>query len=78
MSTKYVYFFNVLTYTNDFDYVIKSKKEVKIIRTNVYSAIDYIKSKYPKNQGFYVELFNSCSLLSYQHNKMIWFEYLAK
>jgi hypothetical protein len=73
-----VYTFNVLTYTDDFSFIVKSKKEVKIIRTNFKTAFNYMKAKYPMSKGYYLELQNSCSLHTYQNHLKRWFEYLAK
>jgi len=73
-----VYTFNVLTYTDDFSFIVKSKKEIKIIRTNFETAFNYVKLKYPMSNGYFIELQNSCSLYTYQKHKKSWFEYLAK
>jgi hypothetical protein len=77
-ALKNVYFFNVLTYDDDFSFILKSKKEVKVIRTNFESAYNYIKTKYPINKGYFIELQNSCSLYTYKSHRKAWFEYLAK
>jgi hypothetical protein len=78
MNLKMVYIFNVLTYTDEFSFILKSKKEVKIIRTNFVAAYNYVKLKYPMSKGYFIELQNSCSLYTYQKHKKSWFEYLAK
>ena len=77
-ALKNVYFFNVITYTNDFNFIVKSKKEVKVIRTNIETAYNYIRLKYPMNKGYFIELQNSCSLYTYKNHRKRWLEYLAK
>jgi hypothetical protein len=77
MKEKYIFIFNLYTYTNDFDFIVKSKKQIKIIRTNVETAYNYVKLKHPTTKG-YVELLNSCSVSRYEQNKKSWAEYLAK
>jgi len=77
-ALKNVYFFNVLTYTDDFSFILKSKKEVKVIRTNFRTAYKFILTKYPMNIGYFIELQNSCSVYTYQKHKKSWVEYLAK
>lgn len=54
--------FNVISYTNEFDKIVKTFKQVNIRRTSVHSAINYIQSKYKSIDGFYVELNNSWSI----------------
>lgn len=77
-NLKNVYFFNVLTYDDDFSFILKSKQEIKVIRTNFNTAYNYIKTKYPISKGYFIELQNSSSLYTYQKHKKSWFEYLAK
>lgn len=77
-ALKIVYFFNVITYSDDFSFIVKSKKEVKVIRTNFEAAYNYIRFKYPMNKGYFIELQNSCSLHTYKNHRKSWFEYLAK
>ena len=77
-ALKNVYFFNVLTYTDDFSFILKSKKEVKVIRTNFRTAYTYILTKYPMSKGYFIELKNSCSIYTYKKHKKSWFEYLSK
>jgi hypothetical protein len=77
-ALKNVYFFNVLTYDDDFSFILKSKKEVKVIRTNFESAYNYVKTKYPISKGYFIELQNNCSLYTYKNHRKAWFEYLAK
>ena len=54
--------FNVISYTNEFDYIVKTFKQVNIRRASVYSAINYIQSKYKSRDGFFVELNKSWSI----------------
>jgi len=77
-ALKNVYFFNVVTYTDDFSFILKSKKQVKVIRTNFGTAYNYITNKYPMFKGYFIELQNSSSLYTYNKHKKSWFEYLAK
>jgi len=77
-SFKIVYLFNIITYNDDFSFIVKSKKEVKVIRTNFESAYNYIRLKYPMNKGYFIELQNSCSLYTYANYRKSWIEYLAK
>ena len=77
-ALKIVYFFNVITYSDDFSFIVKSKKEVKVIRTNFKAAYNYISLKYPMNKGYFIELQNSCSLYTYANHRKSWIEYLAK
>ena len=77
-ALKNVYLFNVLTYTDDFNFVLKSKKQVKVVRTNFRTAYTFILAKYPMSKGYFIELQNSCSIYTYKKHKKSWFEYLAK
>ena len=77
-ALKIVYFFNVITYSDDFSFIVKSKKEVKVIRTNFKAAYNYLSLKYPMNKGYFIELQNSCSLYTYANHRKSWIEYLAK
>ena len=77
-ALKNVYLFNVITYNDDFSFIVKSKKEAKVIRTNFEAAYNYIRLKYPMNKGYFIELQNSCSLYTYKNHRKSWFEYLAK
>ena len=77
-SFKIVYLFNVITYNDDFSFIVKSKKEVKVIRTNFKAAYNYIRLKYPMNKGYFIELQNCCSLYTYTNYRKGWIEYLSK
>ena len=77
-ALKNVYLFNVLTYTDDFNFILKSKKQVKVVRTNFRTAYTFILAKYPMSKGYFIELQNSSSLYTYNKHKKSWFEYLAK
>ena len=77
-NSKNIYFFNVLTYTDDFSYIVKSKKEVKVIRAHFSSAYRFILTRYPMNKGYFVELENSCKMTTYIKDRKNWCEYLAK
>lgn len=50
------YIFNVLTYTNEFDYIVKTKKIVKIRRASGRTATEYLQKKYPSYLGYFIEL----------------------
>ena len=77
-ALKNVYLFNVLTYTDEFSFILKSKKQVKVVRTNFRMAYTYILNKYPMSKGYFIELQNSCSIYTYNKHKKSWLEYLAK
>lgn len=77
MKEKMIYTFTVYTYTNDFDFIVKSKKQIKVIRTNVITAYNYVKLKYSNPRQFF-ELSNTLSLKVYNQREKSWFEYLAK
>ncbi len=77
-ALKNVYIFKIITYNDDFRFIVKSKKEVKVIRTNIETAYNYIRFKYPMNKGYFIELENSCSLYTYKNHRKGWLEYLAK
>ena len=46
MATKQKYKFIIYTYTNDFDYIVESKKTVYVERVCRYVAEEYAKKKY--------------------------------
>lgn len=50
------YHFNVFTYTNEFDYIVKTKKIVNIKRASGRTATEYLRKKYPDFLGYVIEL----------------------
>lgn len=48
--------FDVITYTNDFDFIVKTKKSVIVRRASRKTAYDYIRTKYKSRDGYFVEL----------------------
>lgn len=50
------YSFNVFTYTNEFDYIVKTKKTINIKRAFGKTALEYLRKKYPEYLGYFIEL----------------------
>ena len=50
------YIFDVYTYTNEFDYIVKTKKTISIKRASGRTAIEYLQKKYPDFLGYFIEL----------------------
>jgi hypothetical protein len=53
---KTTYIFDVYTYTNEFDYIVKTKKSIKIVRHSSITAKNYLHKKYPRYKGYFIEL----------------------
>jgi hypothetical protein len=53
---KATYTFNVFTYTNEFDYIVKTKKTINIKRASGRTAVEYLRKKYPDFLGYFIEL----------------------
>jgi hypothetical protein len=53
---KTTYIFNVYTYTNEFDYIVKTKKTISIKRASGRTATEYLRKKYPDFLGYFIEL----------------------
>jgi len=51
------YVFNVITYTNEFDYIVDTKKTISVRRASGRSALEYMRKKYPEYLGYFVELY---------------------
>jgi len=56
MQTTFI--FNVYTYTDEFSYIVATKKIVKLKRVNLNTCLDYMHKKYPRHLGFVFELNN--------------------
>ncbi len=54
-NLKLTYVFSVCTYTNEFDYIVKTHKLIKVKRASIYSAIDFMYKKYPRREGYFFE-----------------------
>lgn len=50
------YIFDVYTYTNEFDYIVKTKKTIALKRASGRTAIEYLRKKYPDFLGYFIEL----------------------
>jgi hypothetical protein len=50
------YIFNVYTYTNEFDFIIATKKTISICRASGRTAQEYLRKKYPDFLGYFIEL----------------------
>jgi hypothetical protein len=50
------YTFNIFTYTDEFSYIVATKKVVNIKRASGRTATEYLRKKYPSYLGFFIEL----------------------
>lgn len=60
---KTTYIFHLFTYTDEFSYIVATKKIVKIKRVNLNTCIEYMYKKYPKYLGFVFELYSTINHL---------------
>lgn len=54
--------FDVITYTNEFDFIVKTKKQIIVRRASRKTAYNYMHTKYKSRDGYFVELKNSTFL----------------